>query len=398
MNETVSSRRRPRPWISWIAGAIVVAGAGWVLLAPKAVPVEVARAVKGPLEVTVDQEGEVRMHDRYLVAAPVTGKLVRIELHDGDSVRAGQVVGQLEPAPLDARGREEARARLAAAQALVREAAQNIRHAQAEAEQARRERERTERLVKDGFVSPEVAEKARTTEVTARSAWDAARARENAARSEAKVAEAALLSLPDRQGVPGRRIALVAPVDGKVLRLQEQSERTIPAGTAVMVLGDPSRLEIVADVLSTDAVKIRPGAAARLEEWGGERSLKARVRTVEPYAFTKVSSLGIEEKRVNVVMDPVDPLGALGDGYRVEARIVVWSAPDVLKVPASALFRSGEGWAVFRVEDGRARRRGVTLGERNPFDARIADGLAVGDVVVRYPSNELSDGSRVRTP
>lgn len=398
MNETVSKGRSRRPWLTWGAGAAVLVAAGWALFAPKAVPVETAKAEKGALEVTVDQEGEVRMHDRYVVAAPVTGKLVRVALHDGDPVKAGDVVAQLEPAPLDARGREEARARLSAAQALIREAGQNVRHARAEFDQAVRERERSERLVKDGFVSPEVAEKARTAEVTARSAWDAARARENAARFEAKVAEAALMALPDARDKPGQRIALTAPADGKVLRIQEQSERTLPAGSVVMVLGDPSRLEIVADVLSTDAVRIRPGAAARLEEWGGERSLRARVRTVEPYAFTKVSSLGIEEKRVYVVMDPLEPLGTLGDGYRVEARIVTWSAPDVLKVPASALFRSGSGWAVFRVEDGRARRREVKLGERNPYEARILDGLSPGDAVVRYPSNELADGTRVRAP
>jgi HlyD family secretion protein len=176
----------------------------------------------------------------------------------------------------------------------------------------------------------------------------------------------------------------------------ERSERTVAAGTQVMVICDPSRFEIVADVLSSDAVKIKPGAPARLVAWGGDKELEARVRVVEPYAFTKVSALGIEEKRVNVVMDPVDSLGPLGDGYRVEARVVIWAEPDVLQVPAAAVFRSGTGWAVFVVRDGRAHRRAVRIGQRNPFAVQILEGLSPGDRVVKYPGNQIEDGSRVR--
>ena len=387
--------RSARRFLPGLALLAAVAGLAWIALAPKPVAVEGAPAVRGPLEVTVDQEAEVRVHDRYVVAAPVAGKLVRVALHDGDAVKAGDIVATLEPAPLDARAREEAVARLDAARALVREAEQNVAHAAADLEQAKRERARVEKLVAERFVSPEAAEKAQTAEATAIAALAAARARVAASASEARVAAAALLALPSAEGRSGRLVNLVAPVSGRVFRVLEKSERTVSAGTPVMTIGDPARFEIVADVLSTDAVKIKPGAPVRLEEWGGDRPLEARVRLVEPYAFTKISALGVEEQRVNVVMDPVDPLGPLGDGYRVEARIIVWSADPVLKVPGSALFRAKGGWRVFVVAGDRARSRPVEVGERNPFEAEIRAGLAEGEKVIKYPGTEVTDGVRV---
>jgi HlyD family secretion protein len=324
------------------------------------------------------------------------GRLIRVEFHDGDEVKSGDVVARLEPAPLDPRARAEARARLEAARSREGEARDLARRAEAELAQAQRERQRSERLATDRFVSEEALERARTAETTTRAALDAARAGASAARSEVRVAEAALLAFADGAERPGRLMLLRSPVDGRVLRIHEKSERTVAAGTPLMAIGDPARFEIVADVLSTDAVRIRPGSAARLEEWGGEGSLRAKVRLVEPYAFTKVSALGIEEQRVNVVLDPVDSLGPLGDGYRVEARIVVWSGEKVLKAPSSALFRSGAGWAAFRVDRGRVRKVKVEIGERNPSEAQMLHGLAEGDTVVRYPTNELTDGARVR--
>jgi HlyD family secretion protein len=372
-----------------------IAALGWLAFAPRPVPVETATVQRGPLEVTVDQQGEVRVHDRYVVAAPVAGKLVRVGLHDGNSVKAGQVVAELEPAPLDPRQRDQALARVDAARASVREAQKRVEQATALLAQERRELARVEKLVAERFVSPEAAEKSRTALQSALADLDAAQAREEAARSEERAAQAALIGLPAQTRSQAANVRLASPVSGRVLRVTEKSERTLAAGTPVMVIGDPSRFEIVADVLSTEAVKIRAGAAARLEEWGGDLPLRARVRLVEPYAFTKVSALGVEEQRVNVILDPVDPLGPLGDGYRVEARIVVWSAPDVLKVPSSTLFRSGEGWAVFALEQGRARRRAVDVGARNPFEAEIRAGLDAGAIVIRYPGNELNEGMRV---
>jgi HlyD family secretion protein len=378
-----------------IAGvAALVAVVVWAL-APGPLEVDVAEARRGPMRVTVDQQAEVRVHDRYLVTAPVAGKLVRVHLRDGDVVTRGQVVAVLEPTPMDPVERQEALARLEAARARVNEAVRNVEQAQAAAAQAARDRVRTERLVAERFVSPEAAERARTTEATAAAAAEAARSRERAARFDAQAAEAALLALDPRGERPGRQIKLVAPATGRVLRVAEQSERSLPAGTPIMTIGDPSRLEIVADVLSTDAVKIRAGAEVLLDQWGGDRVLKGRVRLVEPYAYTKVSALGIEEKRVNVVIDPVEDLGPLGDGYRVEARIVIWSAADVLKIPASALFRVGDAWAVFVVEGGRAARREVQVGHRSPDEAEIVAGLAAGAELVRYPPSELEPGARV---
>jgi HlyD family secretion protein len=382
-------------YVYWVGGLVAVTGLAWLFLAPEPIVVEIAEASRGPLEVTVDQEGEVRVHDRYEVTAPVAGKLVRVALHDGDAVGAGDVVAELEPAPLDPRSRDEAIARVEAARAGVREAQKRVEQAAAMLAQERSELARVEKLVAERFVSPEAADKARTAVKTGIAELEAANAREAAARSEEKVAQAALLALPSADGKLGRVVKLTAPVSGRVLRVTQQSERTVPAGTSVMVIGDPAKFEIVADVLSSDAVKIKPGATAWLEEWGGDKRLRAAVRLVEPYAYTKVSALGIEEKRVNVVMDPVDPLGPLGDGYRVEARIVIWSAPDVLKVPASAVFRSGDGWAVFAVEEGRARERPVEVGARNPVEAEIRSGVAAGATVIKYPTNEVAEGVRV---
>jgi HlyD family secretion protein len=382
-------------YLYWLGGLGAAAVLAWLLFAPEPVIVEMATATRGPLEVTVDQEGEVRVHDRYAVAAPVAGKLVRVNLHDGDAVKAGDVVAELEPSPLDPRARDEAIARVEAARAGVREAEKRVEQAAAMLAQERSELARVEKLVAERFVSPEAADKARTAVKTGIAELEAANARVAAARSEEKVAQAALLALPSAEGKPGRVVKLASPATGRVLRVTQQSERTVPAGTQVMVIGDPSKFEVVADVLSSDAVKIRPGATAWLDEWGGDKRLRATVRLVEPYAFTKVSALGIEEKRVNVVMDPIDSLGPLGDGYRVEARIVVLAAPDVLKVPASAVFRSGEGWAVFVVEDGRARQRAVEVGARNPLEAEIRSGVGVGATVIKYPTNEVAEGVRV---
>jgi HlyD family secretion protein len=378
-----------------VVGLAALAGLAWLAFVPRPMPVETAVAARGPLEVTVDQQGEVRVHDRYVVAAPVAGKLVRVAVHDGDSVQAGQVVAELEPAPLDPRQREQALARADAARASVREAEKRVEQANALLAQERRELTRVEKLVAERFVSPEAAEKSRTAVQSALADLDAARAREEVARSEERAAQAALIGMPAVGKAAAANLRLVSPVSGRVLRVSEKSERTLAAGTPVMVIGDPARFEIVADVLSTEAVRIRAGAPARLEEWGGDKPLRAIVRLVEPYAFTKVSALGVEEQRVNVILDPVDPLGPLGDGYRVEARIVVWSAPDVLKVPSSALFRSGERWMVFTVEDGRARRRAVELGARNPYEAEARSGLEAGATVIRYPGNQLTEGARV---
>lgn len=390
----MSDANRSR-WISravWLVVLLGVAGiVGWVLT-PRPVEVEASPAVRGPLAVTIEQQGEVRVHDRFNVSTPVAGVLTRVDLHQGDAVKQGQPVATLRVTPLDPRQRDQARARSASARGLAREAEASLEKARVELDLARANRQRTEKLVAEKFVSSEAAETTRSREASAERAVAAATARLDAARADARAAEAALEGSED--GSP-RAVTLVAPVAGSILRLVEQSERTLPAGTTVMVIGDPKRFEIVADVLSTDAVRIRAGNAVRLDRWGGDRPLEARVRLVEPYAYTKVSALGVEEKRVDVWMEPLEPLAVLGDGYRVEARIVVWSAADVLKVPASAVYRQGDAWRVFVVEDGRARTRTVTPGERSSREVQIVAGLEAGALVVEYPPNQLADGLRV---
>ena len=375
-----------------VIGAIALAL--WWLLAPEPLEVEGAEARRGPMRVTVDQQAEVRVHDRYVVSAPVAARVLRNELRDGDAVRQGQAVATLEPLPMDPRQRQESLARLESARARVGEARQDVVRATAETAHARRDRERAEKLVAERFVSSEALDAARTAEETAVAALAAARAREQAAMGDVRAAEAVLLALDPARA--NRLIQLTAPVTGRVLRVVQQSAATVGAGAPILVIGDPSRFEIVADVLSTDAVRIAPGAEVAIEQWGGDRTLRGKVRLVEPYAFTKVSALGIEEKRVNVVIDPIDPLGPLGDGYRVEARIVTWSAADVLKVPGSAVFRAGDGWEVFAIEAGRAVRRPVEVGERNPDEVEVRGGLAAGTRVVRYPASDLEAGTRVR--
>lgn len=385
--------RRIRTWLGALAAAVLLFALLWMLFAPEPVQVELATVTQGPMQVTVDNQGQVRAHDKYVVAAPVAAGLLRVDLHDGDPVRRAQLVAILDPLPMDARQRQEAGARLDAARALAREAALRVRRADTDLQFAINEHARVERLVADKFVSPQALDKALSTENAARAEWAAARSRQQAAQADVKAAEAALLSV-DSAG-EGRKLELSSPVDGYVLKVHEKSARTVAAGTPLVTIGDPSRYEVVVDVLSTDAVKIRPGNTMLLEGWGGGKTLRAKVRLVEPLAFTKVSALGVEEQRVNIIADPADDLGPLGDGYRIEARIVIWSDERAVKVAGSSLFRVGDAWHVFVTENGHAREHEVKIGQRNQDEAQVLSGLAPGTTVVRYPNNQLKDGARI---
>ena len=367
-----------------------------VALLPSPLTVEAVRASRGPLRVTIDEEGETRAHDRFMVAAPVAGRLERVEFEDGDAVTRGQVVAVIHPLPLDVRSKAEAIARVDSAEAGKREAAAQVQHAQADQDQARRERERAEKLVKEGLVSVESFERAKTAETTAAHELEAARFRNEAAAYEVEVARAALIAAGLGAEEPARLVQLRSPVRGSVLKVLEKSERVVPAGTPILSVGDAAKLEIVVDVLSTDAVKLSPGMPVLLENWGGEQPLRACVRLVEPSGFTKISALGIEEQRVNVIADFVDPPGRLGDGYRVEARVVIWEAESVLKIPSGALFRRGQDWNVFALEDGRAQARQVEIGHRNALEAEVLHGIEEGNGVIVHPSNEIASGMRVK--
>lgn len=381
--------RKTTYWLAALAVLALIAA----LFRPEPLRVDLGQVQKGSMQVTVDEQGETRAHDRFVLTAPVAGRLARIELHDGDEVKKNQVVAQIAPLPLSVQARSEQEARIAAARSQQREAEERVRHAQEDLEQARRESRRVERLVKDGFMSGQAAEQARNAEITIANEVEAARFRARAAAAEVRLAESGLMAV---QGGTGALFSVKAPVAGRILRIPDASERVVAAGTPLLTLGDLSKLEVVIELLSSEAVKVKPGMPVMLDGWGGNQTLKAKLKRVEPYAFTKVSALGVEEKRTNVVADFVDAPQALGDGYRVNAHIVIWAADDVVKVPASALFRCAEAWCAFTVGNGRAQRRVVNVGHSNAQEAEVIGGLEPGETVIRHPANQIEEGARVK--
>ena len=376
-----------------IAVALIV-----LWLRPKPVRVDVAKSVRGPLQVTVDGEGRTRVRDRYIVASPVPGRLRRIALQRGDAVQQGQMIAAIESlplSPLDPRQRAEATARVDAAEDAKRESDAMFKRAEASYEQARREFERCEKLVASGVISRQELERAQTSMDVAVRELDAVKSKAETAGHNVEVARSALLALDKGQSRSITTIQVRAPVSGRVLRVIEESERVVTPGTALVELSNPSNLEVVIELLSTDAVKVTPGALVLIERWGGDTALQARVRLVEPSAFTKVSALGVEEQRVNVIADFTEGAQTLGDGYRVEGRIVIWESENVLKIPSSALFRSSDSWTVFVIEGGKGYRRQVQVGQRTAFDAEILNGLTDNEEIIVHPSNDISDGVSV---
>ncbi len=386
------------------AAAAAIAGLLFLVFRPSPVHVETGTVARGRLLVTVDEEGETRVRDRFVVAAPIAGRVARLVLEAGDAVRQGEVIARMHPLPLDPRSRAEAEARLEAAQAAVREADARVAQAQAAHEQAARSAARSRQLGRSGTIADEELEQAVLLETARAREREAAQFAARAAAYNLEAARAALLApggggsqalvAACESGEPGC-VELRSPVDGQVLRVPEKSERVVTAGTPLLELGDPAALEVVVDVLSTDAVKVRPGAAMLIEEWGGAQPLQATVRRVEPAGFTKLSALGVEEQRVNIVGDFAGTHDGLGDAYRIEARIVVDEAADALLVPSSALFRRGGQWHVFTVAGERAALRAVEIGRSNPRHAEVLSGLAEGDTVILHPSDQVADGVRI---
>jgi len=376
--------------------AAVVVGVLTMWLRPTPTKVDVTAVSREAMTVTVDGEGKTRVRDRYVVAAPVAGRLRRIALRRGDPVKSGQLIAQIDPlplSPLDPRQRAEAIGRVNATEDALREVDQMVNRNRATYDQALRDQQRSENLARSGVISRQELEKSQTAVSTSLREYEAARSRAESAAHEVEVARAALLA--GNQSAPAASVRVLAPTGGRVLRVVEESERVIVAGAPLVEVSNPAKLEVVIELLSTDAVKVSPGATVFIEAWGGPEALDARVRLIEPSAFTKVSALGIEEQRVNVIADLTAPSSVLGDGYRVEGRIVVWHSDSVLQVPVSALFRRGDVWNVFVVEDGRARLRTVEVGERTPFTAQIKSGVEAEAVVIVHPANEITDGTRV---
>ncbi len=376
-----------------IGGAALLLAIVAFALRPKALLVETARAVRAPLETTVDADGRTRVRERYVVTAPVAGRLQRITLVEGDTVRAGDVVARIAPLPLDASSTAQARSRVDAANAMAREAATRVRITQAVVDQRRRELARARRLGEAGGVSPRVIEDA---ELAMRQAEEDARAaaeHERAAQADVRQALAALVAV----GGGEAEVVVRSPSSGRVLRIPERSERVLPAGAPLVEIGDPSTLEVIADVLSSDGATIHPGDTVRLSRWAGENApvLTGTVRYVEPAAFTKVSALGVDEQRVNVIIDVAHAPRALGDGFRVEASIVTWTSPAVVLVPMNALVRHGSEWSTFVVQGGRARRRVLQIGHVGTTAVEVLGGLAADDEVVLFPSDLVIEGARI---
>jgi len=383
-----------------LAAALVVLAllVAWALR-PQPVAVELAEVTRGPFEQAIAEDGQTRVRDRYVIAAPLAGRVERIQLEVGDPVKQNQIVAELAPtAPafLDARTQRELRERIGAAEAqLARSRAETLK-AEAQRDQARADLERQTRLSKEGFVSQTAREQALLALRTAERAVEAARFAQEAAGHDLAQARAALSRY--ESGAPAAKWPVTSPVAGAVLKVVQKSEGPVGLGAPLLEVADARSLEAVVDVLSQEAVAVRPGMPARLDLGSGVPALAARVRLVEPAAFTKVSALGVEEQRVNVVLDFVEPLDrvqTIGDAFRVEARIIVFEEKNAVRVPVAALFRDGEGLAVFVVEGDTARKRAVKAPRRNTTQAMVEEGLQPGEQVVVYPSDALRDGARV---
>ena len=384
------------------AAAALGSAVAWGLW-PSPILVDIGSIGRGSLEVTVEDEGIARIREVYVVSAPTTGKMLRAPREVGDEVLAGEtVVSSLEPTEptfLDARTQRVNEADVAAARAAVALAEAQVKQARSQLEFARSDFRRAGELAQREAISIRSFDKARLDVDTSEAALASATATLEVRRRELESASARLIQPGQPEVRPASCCVPVrAPVSGRVLKVVAESEQVVQAGAPLIEIGDPADLEIAIDLLSRDAVKVEPGASAKIESWGGDVSLDARVRRVEPTALTKVSALGIEEQRVKAVLDIIGDASLakrLGHGYRVVARITVWRAEDVRLVPLGALFRSGDSWAVFVASGGRAQLRRIEIGKRNLHVAQILAGLTEGDRIVLHPSDRIQDGTRI---
>lgn len=388
--------RRRLPWL----GGVVLVALIVVGLWPRPVPVEAGKVTRGQMLVTVDEEGMTRVKNRYVVAAPVAGQLRRIDWKAGAVVEAGKtVLAILEGSGadfLDARSQAQAEARVRATEAAREAMVAQRERAKAAARMYAGDLDRQKRLLADKVLSSQEFDLA---QMRARMAEQEERAAEFSLKvAEFELQQARAVLSRSRAGGAAESLVITSPVSGRILRILQESERVVPGGFPLMEVGDPTDLEVRIEVLSRDGVAIQPGARVRLEQWGGADPLTARVRLVEPSAFTKISALGVEEQRVYVVADFTDPLEkrlTLGDSYRVEARVVVWESAAALRAPAGALFQRGGVWQTFTIEGNTARLRTVKVGRSNGVESEVIDGLPEGAQVVVYPGDKVADGMRV---
>lgn len=382
-----------------LAAAVLAAAVGVVLaLRPRPVPVDAARTRRGLLQVIVQESGKTRVKDRYVVSTSVAGSLSRLALEPGDVIKEGDVLGEVAPALsplLDQRSRAEAQARLGAALSALGQARAQVARAAAARELADQELARVARLVGTGSMARQPFEQA---EFEARMRVEEHASAVFGGKVAAEEVRLARVALGEGGAARDRHVDILAPTSGRVLRVFQKNAGVVPAGTPLVEVGDPAALEVVVDLLTTVAVQVRPGTPVTIQDWGGEGALEGRVRLIEPSGFTRPSALGVDEQRVNAVIAITAPRASwttLGDGYRVEARLVLWRAEDVVRAPQGAVFRHGDGWAVFRIDEGKAVLASVQIGHRGETEVEILSGLPADAMVAVHPGDRVKPGVRV---
>lgn len=387
----------------WMIVLLAMILAGAMAMIRKPVDVEFATVTEGPLLVSVQEDGKTRIREKYVVSAPVAGRISRIELHAGDDVEGDNtllaIIQPSAPEMLDARSRAQAEARVQSAEAALRRAGSNSEQAKINFELDKTKFGRAERLLHKA-ISQDEYDIAKTEFLASSQAIKSAKFDTEIAKFELQMAQAASSQFAENEADSSvKPFELRAPIDGKVLRVFQESSSVVSVGTPLLELGDPANLEIEIDVLSTDAVRIKPGAELTIEHWGGGLPLHGNVQMIEPAAFTKVSSLGVEEQRVNIIADfdeTPERIASLGDGYRIEGRITIDELSNALLIPNSALFRYRRQWNVMKIVDDKAEMQPVTIGMQNETHAQISEGLKQGERVIVYPSEEVQSGTRVR--
>lgn len=404
----MAQKKRSRRIITFLMLALVAGTLAWAFR-PQPVLVDLGDVTRGPMMVTIDEEARTRVHEPYVVSTPVAGRLLRVEVEPGDTVERGMtVVAQMlpiNPSALDVRTREQARAAVTAAEAALRVARADLNKAMADSDLAKSDLERAERLTSTGTLSQASLERAQSAARAAQATLDTAEAAISMRAAEVDTARAQLIGFDDQGLSAALQITresatpLFAPATGRILQVMQKSETTLPVGTPIMEIGNiEDDLEVVVELLSTDAVQVTVGDRVIVDKWGGAEPLTGEVVRVDPWGFTKYSALGVEEQRVNARIrftDPPETRAALGHGYRVETRIVVWEKEDAIILPANALFRVNGGFAVFVVTDGIAALRPVEIERTNGLEASVLSGVAEGERIILYPAPGLADGTRV---
>ncbi len=396
----MKTKLSPRKILFWSAGGVALLVLAWLATREPVQMASVARVGRGPLEQSFTEEGKTRLKQRYVVTAPLAGLMRRITLQPGDPVKAGQVVAEIDPAGsalLDPRARSQALADVSTGESALRAARQRVAAATTANHVAQLEFERLRRLRAQGMVTVSQLDQSRAQAATADAELSTARADAQIAAHRLQVAQASLAN--EGRAGRGKVLAVPSPVDGVVLKRLAESATPVPMGQALMEIGDPAALEIEVEVLSTDAVRLAPGLKARVLRWGGDGVLDATVARIEPGGFTKVSALGVEEQRTRVILDFASPRphwAALGDAFRVEVEFILRQDQDVLQLPGSALFRTSDGWAAYRLDGGTARRTPVKVGARSAMAAQVLEGLEAGQTVIVQPDDRIKDGTRIK--